>query len=791
MTAPHIMDIERHFKDCLANLSHPLDDNIVFDSPNWQRFDCPTSEKHNKNASYRAHSDLNPVPVLKFECHKCAIKENIAYNTNAKSQLTDEELKEIQLQVSKRKTEQENLRAVALKAMLAQWEKANPCIKHEYFERKLLTITEQEGLRLDPFGNILCPVRLITGELITTQTIPAQGKKKFYTDLSRKNGFHVFGTITPNSIIYFSEGVATALAIHEATQKAVICIYGKCFDTIAPLIAQAYPNCQLIYCCDLPSQGEKCTSADNANKAIALVGGNICLPDFASFPASLRPDIKRSDYNDLLILLIAHEKSRADAINILQAQLTIKPRLHNEILRELIKIITPIDFRELADIPENQNLKNSHYQIIAIEQILDLAKLNHWGICKNYDFVYVYNSEYWSLIDTDELRTFLGDASEAMGVNKFNARYFNFRDQLYKQFVALANLPKPEQEKDTILINLKNGTFEVTPTGVKLNPFRREDFMTYQLPFEYTPKATAPMFEAYLNKVLPEQELQYILAEYLGYVFIHSTTLKLEKTLLLYGTGANGKSVFYEIVRSLFGEQNTSEYSLQNLTNDNGYYRAMIANKLINYASEINGKLEASVFKQLVSGEPVEARLPYGKPFTISQYAKLIFNCNELPKDVEQTEAYFRRFLIIPFEVTIPEEQQDKQLANKIITNELSGVFNWVLKGLNRLLMNSNFTDSETVKRIRARYESESDSVKLFIDDKGYQSSPSEYIATNKMYPEYRTFCQDNGFYPVNKLNFEKRLERLKIIIGRQNIGKVAYMSISYKNFGWNQTLSG
>ena len=85
----------------------------------------------------------------------------------------------------------------------------------------------------------------------------------------------------------------------------------------------------------------------------------------------------------------------------------------------------------------------------------------------------------------------------------------------------------------------------------------------------------------------------------------------------------------------------------------------MIANKLVNYASEISGKLETSIFKQLVSGEPVEARLPYGKPFSITGYAKLIFNCNELPKDVEQTRGYFRRFLIIPFEVTIPEAEQD------------------------------------------------------------------------------------------------------------------------------------
>lgn len=138
---------------------------------------------------------------------------------------------------------------------------------------------------------------------------------------------------------------------------------------------------------------------------------------------------------------------------------------------------------------------------------------------------------------------------------------------------------------------------------------------------------------------MPEEKSQHMLSEYLGYVFIQPTTLKLEKTLLLYGSGANGKSVFFEIVNALLGAENVSSYSLQSLTNDNGYFRAKLADKLVNYASEIKGNLQTAIFKQLVSGEPVEARLP----FSLTKYANLIFNCNELPKDIEHTNAYFRR----------------------------------------------------------------------------------------------------------------------------------------------------
>lgn len=103
----------------------------------------------------------------------------------------------------------------------------------------------------------------------------------------------------------------------------------------------------------------------------------------------------------------------------------------------------------------------------------------------------------------------------------------------------------------------------------------------------------------------------------------------------MYGTGANGKSVFFEIINSLLGNKNISNLSLGNLKEEHN--RALIKNKLLNYGSEIRGNIEADIFKQLVSGEPIQARLKYGNTFIMRDYAKLAFNCNTLPKDVEQT----------------------------------------------------------------------------------------------------------------------------------------------------------
>lgn len=450
---------------------------------------------------------------------------------------------------------------------------------------------------------------------------------------------------------------------------------------------------------------------------------------------------------------------------------------HEDLLSRLLLQVNKVDFYALANFTKGESrLIRKHYLICTVEHVLKLARDNDWGITVKNEGVYLYNKEYWSLIDKNDMEIFLGMAAEKMGVDKFDAKHYVFREQLFKQFMFSSLQTFNQKESDVVLVNLLNGTFEISADYQELRNFNRHDFLTYQLPFEYNPLSQCPLFNRYLDEVLPDLERQRILAEYIGYLFIKNNVLKMEKTLLLYGTGANGKSVFFEIMSALLGKENICNYSLQNLTNENGYYRAKLANKLVNYASEINGKLEASFFKQLVSGEPVEARAPYGEPFSLKNYAKLIFNCNELPKDVEQTQAFFRRFLIIPFEVTIAEENQDKELAKKIIENELSGIFNWVLSGLKRLMEQKHFTRSKIVKEQIELYRKQSDTVQLFLEDNLYIRSASNHVPVKIIYLEYRTFCVESGYKNCSLRTFSDRLKAVGFDIKRRNIGYVIFM---------------
>ena len=468
---------------------------------------------------------------------------------------------------------------------------------------------------------------------------------------------------------------------------------------------------------------------------------------------------------------------------------TIQPmprRTKGDILAALLEEIKPVDFVKLQfpnlseDDIKDKKVNRSEIRVLALNEILRIAQNNHWDLCKHSGFCYLYNGQFWETLNEDDLKRFLSNCAKRMSVRQTVSDDYKFVRELYEQFLFSAYLQPPEYDNDVVLINLQNGTFRITTKKQELTPFSKDDFLTHQLPFRYDDKADCPIFMQYLNRVLPDKSAQAVLAEYCGYLFIrHGSGLKLEKCLILYGSGANGKSVFYEILTRLLGDVNVSSYTLSELTEKSGYYRAEIANKLLNYASEISRDMNTDFFKKITSGETFTARSPYGKPFDVRNYAKLLFNANELPRDIEQTFAFFRRFLIIPFSVKIPECEQDKELHRKITDNELSGIFLWVLDGLKRLLSNKEFTECQAANEALKQYQVESDSVQLFLNEKGYQQSRNATRLLKDVYNEYKSFCHEDGYRSCSNRTFAERLRNKGYELTKTMTGKIVYIKDS------------
>jgi putative DNA primase/helicase len=453
-----------------------------------------------------------------------------------------------------------------------------------------------------------------------------------------------------------------------------------------------------------------------------------------------------------------------------------EPVPHRAILKRLLEEIQPIDYGQKANLADGDFPEKKHFIVITIDELLQKAKERNWQLCRNNGQTFIYNGAYWQAIERELLHAFFGEVAEKMGVSRIDARYYTFRRDLIQQFEAVSYLPAPERDKGKILINLRNGTFEITAEKQSLRPPTPDDFLTYQLPFQYDPKATAPAFINYLDQVLPDKDRQAVLQEYVGYIFLSPHVLKLEKVLLLVGSGANGKSVFIEIVTALLGRENVSGYSLASLTDNKSYTRAELATKLLNCTMEISGKITSGDFKLLASGEPIEARRIYKDPFIMENYAKFLLATNELPKEVEHTHGYHRRWLIVPFDETIPDKEQDKDLAKNIIEAELSGIFHWALEGLRRLLVNKRFTECEAIQNQSEEFKRQSDSVLMFISEEGYNKSVFGKILLKELYKEYALYCKNNNYHPCGGKTFSERIRNAGFITNRETPGIVVFI---------------
>jgi putative DNA primase/helicase len=401
-----------------------------------------------------------------------------------------------------------------------------------------------------------------------------------------------------------------------------------------------------------------------------------------------------------------------------------------------------------------------HFVVYGVDHLLNLCKANQWQLASQHGRVYVYNGAYWQAVDENDLKQFLGQSLEKMGVRFVDAKHFRFRDELLKQFYTSAHLPGPERDRGTVCINLRNGTLSVGADGaVQLREFRPEDFLRYQLAFDYDPAATAPKWKAYLDDVLPDVEVQRVLSEAAALAFVPSSVLKLEKIPVLYGSGSNGKSVFQDTFRAVLGRENVSGHSLKLLTgNENA--RADLQDRLINISSEIGGIADSEVFKLLASGEPASAKILYHDVHTMEDYGRLVCNANKLPAEVENSHAFFRRFLIIPFSVTVDPAKKDTNLSKKIVETELPGVLNWILEGLARLLKQNDFSPCRAADQALQQYRHESNTVSLWIEDASYTVSTSGHeLPRGTMLNEYQAFCKAEGFKAVGGKVFSQRMQ--------------------------------
>jgi len=311
-----------------------------------------------------------------------------------------------------------------------------------------------------------------------------------------------------------------------------------------------------------------------------------------------------------------------------------------------------------------------------------------------------------------------------------------------------------------------------------------------KIPVDFDPEADCPSFKKFLEDIVPDTRDRMTLQEMFGALLWRAPV---GKAFVLIGEGANGKSTLLAVMEEFLGKRNTTAHSLQDISS-NKFALSDLVGKLADFGAELpSSRLENSaVFKSLVTGDPLPAEKKYEMPFPFRNYAKLIFATNQMPSFADVSSAFYRRWVIINFPNRFmapelvetvkqkmrdegqSEEEIERQTANlkvadpfiikKITTpQELSGILNWALLGLKRLIDHGFKFTSETIpEETGEEMQKMIDPVKSFLDDEvEVTNDMGDYTLKEALYNKYAAYCRRKKLWAVSNVTFFKRLRML------------------------------
>ena len=315
-------------------------------------------------------------------------------------------------------------------------------------------------------------------------------------------------------------------------------------------------------------------------------------------------------------------------------------------------------------------------------------------------------------------------------------------------------------DRDPWLLNLQNGTLNLK-TG-KLQPHRREDFCSKISPVEYDVNAKAPRWELFVNEIMSDKiDLINYLQKISGYSMTGITTE--HDVYICFGGGANGKSVFINTLITMLGpdytKQTTASALLVKQSESVGEEIAILAGARFVATIEIeDGKrLAEGLVKQLSGGDKIRARFLYGNSFEFQPVLKLWMATNHKPRVSGTDAGIWRRLKLLPFTVFFSEDQQDRQLSEKLKA-ELPGIFNWCIEGCLKWQAEGLNPPPTEVMAATTGYREENDSIGTFLRD-ACITGITDYRSTAKeLYNAYCLWCEDGGERPISQRKFGSRL---------------------------------
>lgn len=400
-----------------------------------------------------------------------------------------------------------------------------------------------------------------------------------------------------------------------------------------------------------------------------------------------------------------------------------------------------------------------------------------------------YTGQRWALDDIGEWQRMARDVARSIHLEAAAASddeskaigKWALTSQSRSRLDAMIELAKSEPEiviapdrfdHDLMPINCQNGTLDLR--AGQLRPHNPADYITRIVNADYHAAAACPIWLSFLDRIMRGNvPMIEFLQRAIGYSL---TGLTIEQVLfLLWGTGANGKSVFLETISGLLGDYaQTAEFSTFLARNSDTVRNdlAPLAGARFVCASEAGEgrRLSESLIKSVTGGDAIKARFLFKEYFAFKPQFKLWLAANSKPVIRGQDYGIWRRVRLIPFTVTIPPAERDKRLTEKLRA-EYAGILAWAVKGCLEWQRMGLGTPDE-VTAATDEYKSEMDAIGAFLDE-CCVTVPNAESKAGELYAAYRTWAETNGEHCENVRAFRQRMAERGFAQMRRGTGMI------------------
>lgn len=391
--------------------------------------------------------------------------------------------------------------------------------------------------------------------------------------------------------------------------------------------------------------------------------------------------------------------------------------------------------------------------------------------------LYAYEKTHWVRMSDSKVRADLQEAAVKYKSQTDKSLYSivsdawgSLKDYLGNNQDALSLTVTPQP-----IINCLNGELWIGSDGMtELRPHKPESHLLYCLPYSYDPKAECPNFNTALQEIFsnaekPDDMIRHAM-EFFGYAI--QPRRNIASFWMLIGHGANGKTSFLQTMCRLISDDYLYNVTISDFGRDK-FSMSQLPGKLAMIDDDIkmDSVIHDGLLKTISESKILTARQPYGRQsFTFRNAALPIMAGNHYPLCNDLSQGLVRRAMVIPFRRQFLSHEQDASKFQHIWDNEMAGVLNLAIQGLQRVIMRGKFDPPQECVEARKEFLAHGNPLFCFLNECLEKKSDSR-ILLPEFRQAYEMWAKGQSMTRLVVLNktLKRRLQSLGYEIGIYN----------------------